>query len=339
MKITRSIVLAVALVFAWASAGMAEGPVQNCTKRIDSFNYLVDYSGSMMMNHQKVEEQKIVLARLAMKRINDTMPELDYQGGLYTFAPYGYVVPQGPWSREGIDGGLAALKNNLDVFGRFTPMGAGLLAHDAVIKTMGPRAAVLLVSDGLANRGTDPVAEARALYENNPNLCIHVISVADTAEGQAVLDAIAALNPCTVSVNAVDLIGNEAALIKFVTDVFCGQVVEEEVVVLRGVNFAFDSTKLDATAQGILTEAARIINDNPDMQVRLLGYTDSIGSDAYNLGLSQRRADAVKLYLVEQGVNPARMIAEGMGKSFRYDNNTEEGRYMNRRCELVFDEN
>lgn len=335
MKITRSIVLALALVFAWASAGMAVEPVQNCTKRIDSFNYLVDYSGSMMMRHQKVEEKKIVLAQLVMKRINDAMPALDYQGGLYTFAPYGYVVPQGAWSREAIDSGLAALKNNLEVFGRFTPMGNGLMDHDAVIKTMGSRAAVLLISDGLANRGVNPAEEARALYAANPNLCIHIISLADTAEGQAVLDSIAALNPCTVSVMGVDLIGNEAALEKFVTDVFCMPAVEE-VVVLRGVNFAFDSSKLDATAQGILNEAARIINSHPNLQVRLLGYTDSIGSDAYNLGLSQRRADSVKAYLVEHGVSPARMIAEGMGKSFRYDNNTEEGRYMNRRCELVF---
>ena len=336
MKITRSIVLAVALVFAWASAGMAVTPVQNCAKRIDSFNYLVDYSGSMMMNHQKVQEKKIVLAQLVMKRINDAMPALDFQGGLYTFAPYGYVVPQGPWTREAIDSGLAALKSNLEVFGRFTPMGTGIMDHDAVIKTMGPSAAVLLISDGMSNRGVDPVAEAKAVYAANPNVVFHIISLADTAEGQATLDAIAALNTNTVSVNGVDLIGNEAALLQFVSDVFCAPEEVEEVVVLRGVNFAFDSSKLDSTAQGILNEAARIIKSHPTMKVRLLGYTDSIGTDAYNLGLSQRRANAVKTYLVEQGVNPTRMLAEGMGKSFRYNNATEEGRYMNRRCELVF---
>ena len=50
MKFSRSIVLAVALIFAWATAGFAAHSAEICQKRIESFNYLVDYSGSMMMN-------------------------------------------------------------------------------------------------------------------------------------------------------------------------------------------------------------------------------------------------------------------------------------------------
>lgn len=338
MKTTRSIVLAVALVFAWATAGFAAHTVETCAKRIESFNYLVDYSGSMMMKYKPLGQTKMAMAKQIINRVNEMVPGLEYQGGLFTFAPYNTIVPQGPWNRDAIAQGVNRLQENLEIFGRFTPMGNGIQAHDGVIKMMPPRAAVILVTDGVSNRGVNPVDEVRTVYASNPNVCFHIISLADTPEGERTIAEIAALNSCTVVANGVDLLQSDAAVDKFVGDVFCQELIaiEEDVIVLRGVNFAFDSAALSPTAQGILNEAARVINDHPNMNVRLLGWTDSIGTDAYNLGLSQRRADSVKLYLVQHGVNPARMLAEGMGKSFRYDNATAEGRYMNRRTELVF---
>lgn len=339
MKFSRSIVLAVALIFAWATAGFAAHSVELCDKRIESFNYLVDYSGSMMMKFPGLNITKMAVAKAVMQRVNDAaVPELGYQGGLYTFAPYGAIVNQGPWDRATMSAGIASLKDNLAVFGRFTPMGDGIQAHNAVISQMTPRAAVILVSDGESNRGISPLDEVKAIYASNPNVCFHVISVASSPEGQATLDAIAALNACSVNVKAIDLLNSDAAVDTFVGDVFCRErvAVVEDVVVLRGVNFAFDSSALSPEAQGILNEAARIILQHPDMKVQLLGWTDSIGTDAYNMKLSQRRADAVKNYLIGQGVPASQMIAIGKGKSFRYDNNTEEGRYMNRRTELVF---
>ena len=333
MKFGRSLALAAAMVFAMATVGAAAPTAQECGKRVDSFNYLVDYSGSMMLTHKQAGVEKMVLAQKAVTKVNAETPSLDYQGGLYTFAPYGAVVKQGPWNRDAIAKGIAGLKTNLDPFARMTPMGTGMMDHGAVIKSMAGKAGVIIVTDGENNRGIDPVAEAKALYAANPNLVFHIISVADTPEGQATLDQIARLNSKTVSVKAVDLVKSDAEAAKFAKDVFC-EPLFEEVIVLRGVNFAFNSYELDKTAQGVLNEAARIVKER-NMKLRLLGWTDSIGTDAYNKVLSQNRANAVKAYLVKQGVSAASMVTEGMGKSFRYNNATEEGRYMNRRCELV----
>ena len=164
MKFSRSIVLAVALIFAWATAGFAAHSVEICQKRIESFNYLVDYSGSMMMNFPSVGKTKMAVAKEVIKRVNAVVPDLGYQGGLYTFAPYGAVVNQGPWVPSTLAAGVDSLKDNLETFARFTPMGDGIQAHNGIISQMTPRAAVILVSDGESNRGISAIDEVKAIY-------------------------------------------------------------------------------------------------------------------------------------------------------------------------------
>ena len=61
-----------------------------------------------------------------------------------------------------------------------------------------------------------------------------------------------------------------------------------------------------------------------------------MGSDTYNLRLSQKRAEAVKAWLVKKGIPAERMRAIGKGKSYQYDNRTEKGRYLNRRMDFRF---
>jgi outer membrane protein OmpA-like peptidoglycan-associated protein len=105
--------------------------------------------------------------------------------------------------------------------------------------------------------------------------------------------------------------------------------------VLIGVNFAFNSSKLNGEAFPILYDAAKTLLKNPDVKVEIQGYCDYIGSDAYNKKLSQRRAETVKDYLESKGVAAARLTAVGYGKTdFVADNKTAEGRAMNRRIEF-----
>lgn len=75
------------------------------------------------------------------------------------------------------------------------------------------------------------------------------------------------------------------------------------------VNFAFDSARLDAEAQAILRRQAHWMKQFPELRFRIYGHTDLVGSDAYNMRLGQRRANAVRDYLIRQNVPRDSIIA------------------------------
>jgi OmpA-OmpF porin, OOP family len=87
----------------------------------------------------------------------------------------------------------------------------------------------------------------------------------------------------------------------------------------------------------VLGEISQALKDNPAWKIKIDGHTDNVGGDAYNLRLSQRRAEAVKQALITQyGISPDRMTPEGFGASRpKAPNTTVEGRALNRRVELV----
>lgn len=107
-------------------------------------------------------------------------------------------------------------------------------------------------------------------------------------------------------------------------------------LVLEGVNFDNDSAELRPDADEILGKAARVLKEWGDVKVEVAGYTDSNSTDEYNRDLSNRRANAVRDYLISRGVDANRLTARGYGEANPIaDNATEEGRAKNRRVELV----
>jgi OmpA-OmpF porin, OOP family len=106
----------------------------------------------------------------------------------------------------------------------------------------------------------------------------------------------------------------------------------EQSVIVRAVDFEYNSSQLTAPAQQTLDEVAAALASQPELNIEVQGYTDSTGPAAYNLHLSQRRADAVKSYLVSKGVSASALTAKGYGKSNPIaGNDTTEGRALNRR--------
>ena len=107
-------------------------------------------------------------------------------------------------------------------------------------------------------------------------------------------------------------------------------------IVLKGVTFEFDSSKLTSQAQNRLNNVVDALNASPDVDFRIDGYTDSIGTQKYNLGLSQRRVDSVKSYLTNHGISSSRITGtKGHGENNPVaTNKTAAGRAQNRRVEL-----
>lgn len=108
------------------------------------------------------------------------------------------------------------------------------------------------------------------------------------------------------------------------------------VVTLGDVLFATGRAELKGGAISNLAKLAGFLNEYPDRSVSIEGHTDSVGSESSNMGLSQRRADSVKAYLIGQGIATHRLAAMGKGEGYPVsDNDTATGRQQNRRVEVV----
>jgi outer membrane protein OmpA-like peptidoglycan-associated protein len=108
------------------------------------------------------------------------------------------------------------------------------------------------------------------------------------------------------------------------------------VLTLGDVLFTSGQADLKGGATANLNKLVTFLNAYPNRTVMIEGHTDSLGSDDFNSGLSQRRADSVKSYLTGQGIGPGRLSASGMGESSPVaDNGSATGRQQNRRVEVV----
>jgi outer membrane protein OmpA-like peptidoglycan-associated protein/tetratricopeptide (TPR) repeat protein len=111
-----------------------------------------------------------------------------------------------------------------------------------------------------------------------------------------------------------------------------------EAYTINDVLYATNSAVLNERSKFILKGFARFLKENPTVSVSIQGHTDDIGDDEKNLILSQQRADGVKEFLISQGVNAARLKAEGFGETQpKVPNTTESNRAKNRRTDFVIE--
>ena len=119
-------------------------------------------------------------------------------------------------------------------------------------------------------------------------------------------------------------------------DFFAEECEPGTVISLRKIQFDYNSAILTPSSEEGVQILWEFLNRHPEIQVELSGHTDNVGGEAYNLRLSQERADAVRDALIQRGVEAERLTSKGYGASKPlYPNDNEEHRAMNRRTEMT----
>ena len=110
----------------------------------------------------------------------------------------------------------------------------------------------------------------------------------------------------------------------------------ERIAIVTNINFDFDHTDVRDDVRKRLSRVIQLLKEMPEVDVKIVGYTDDIGSAQYNLSLSLRRAESVRDYIVTRGIDDMRLSVAGRGKTEPLvSNSTPEGRAVNRRVEFV----
>src|ERR1700677_3707346 len=163
---------------------------------------------------------------------------------------------------------------------------------------------------------------------------------ARVAAGQTERDRIQ-LNARTAEVDSAKLARDQAtqkaSALQSEVDALNAKPTDRGLVLTLG-DVLFDTGKADLNpgASRNLDQLVQFLTEHEDRRVEIDGYTDSVGTDSFNLDLSQRRADTVKAVLVSRGIDSSRIVSRGYGKEFEVASNSEAGgRQLNRRVEIV----
>jgi OOP family OmpA-OmpF porin len=252
------------------------------------------------------------------------------------------VSPLAPFNRSALASKADSLRILGDIhgFGGETPFRNVFAEVEEALKNKTDIAAVVIFSDGLADVESEAMDAAKSLVESHMGkVCFHTVHVGDDEDGARFLKAVSALTSCGSARKMAD-VWDANNFMKFTHKVFTGQAAAKVDacagrIVLRGVEFAFDKAELTGSSSVILDVAVDQLKRCPNIPMEIDGHTDSVGAEDYNQGLGQRRAEAVKGYLVSKGISSGRLTARSFGETRPVaSNDTEEGRQTNRRVEL-----
>jgi OmpA-OmpF porin, OOP family len=229
--------------------------------------------------------------------------------------------------------GFAAAIEQLPVTPQSPPMlQAGLMKLEHLLGLPG-RTEIFLFSDGKDStyEGLEPhpLDQARMLAASH-DVCFNIISSAVEEKDRQLLEEIAAVNSCSQIIDFDTVFERPEHLL--------GKLyMDTEANGFSNVLFDFDQSDIKPEFTAQLDRLGLLLREHPQLYVVLSGFTDSIGTEAYNIGLSQRRAESVRAYLERNfGISRDNMLLYWYGYANPVaSNDTAEGRQQNRRVTIV----
>lgn len=312
-------------------------------KTADNFIVLMDTSQSM--NHRWNKDattSKLEMAKEILVNGENGLPDLGYNAALYEFSPFEALYPMGPLDKEKYAAAINAIKADAEG-ATFLPR--ALRDLEPVLKEASGKTVVFVFNDGTFSEieGMKDPGDITAELAKKYDVCFYVVGDGSTLTNQKRLQDMAKANECSRLIPFATFVDNpqynSGALFLVKTTSEVETVTEMKTVGAKGDNilFGFDSDSLGAEYQAGLDKAAEYLQSNPESYIVLAGYTDSVGDEEYNLGLSRRRAESVAAYLMNNGnVAEDRIVQHWFGQLNPVaGNDTSEGRAQNRRVEVA----
>ncbi len=315
---------------------------EDLIKTADNAIILFDASGSMAKPYKDTGMTRYDAAVKMLKDRNAATPELDWNIGMYLYTPWKEIHPIQRYNREK----FAQSMNNLPAKpGKATFLQQGLIKTGKILESLSGRTVVFVYTDGdytkisHGKRPDQKIKELSAQYD----VCFYFISTADDAVNEAILKKASDLKACSRVIPFEAFLENPSYnsgalyMVKSSVDVITRT--EENIVGAKIGNVLFDFNKAEIRDEfgTELDELGGFLKKNPKAYAVLAGFTDNVGSEEYNLGLSEARARSVAEYVAKRhDIAPERLVLHWFGKANpAADNDTEEGRGLNRRVEIA----
>jgi OOP family OmpA-OmpF porin len=310
----------------------------------DNFFIIYDPSTSMDVPYKQSGLTRLEMEKKIIRESNAAMPELGWQAGLYPHWKGGLWLKGSPeafkpyYRLHNYDKKeYARAIDQLPTITTGPPMlQIGLMKLEHLLGLAG-RTQVFIFTDGKDSRvegveEPEPLAQARKLAKNY-DVCFTIISSAQGDKEKKLLNDMAAVNSCSQVIDFDTVAEHPEHLL--------GKLYRDAENSFNNILFDFDKSVVKKGYRNTLNELGKFLIDTPQTYAVLSGFTDNVGTETYNIGLSQRRAESVRNYLKKRfRINNKRLLLYWYGYANPVaDNSTTAGRQLNRRVTITLRQN